>query len=303
MNKNYLFAGFVVIMMMVTVAVPFMASEESDALTPDCNMALNSDRAVVYVNSTTDHYFTFTATVTDEALISQADFRWKLNPLGDGSQNVSFTDDDNNLTYTASGVTTVTVYGKIAGSIEIEAYINGDEIHHRASAVIVVYNSPGTPADEFHFWFQVYNDPNDKTPVANGYVNQYGNDDIKDNLAAWNAGFWISVTAAEVAAIHPTWSFNAKTALDYIVEQEGFDITYSTYGWIESFMGLGTYASGTTYYYWAQYHNATCSGSWAFNNETLEFITTQDHSYIGMIFWGSPNSSSTPPFPVTSPTA
>ena len=68
-------------------------------------------------------------------------------------------------------------------------------------------------------------------------------------------------------------------------------------------MGRGTYASGTTYDYWAQYHNATCSGSWDFNNVTLEYITTQDHSYIGMIFWGSPNSSTMPPFPTTSPTA
>lgn len=72
---------------------------------------------------------------------------------------------------------------------------------------------------------------------------------------------------------------------------------------VRTVSGKPSATSGGILGYWAQYHNATCSGSWAFNNETLEFITTQDHSYIGMIFWGSPNSSSTPPFPVTSPTA
>jgi len=303
MNGKMIFAGLVAIIM-VACTVPFMASEDTDALVGNVNMAMNTDHATVYVNSTTDHSATFTASVTDNSLVSQSDFRWKLNPIGDGSQNVSFSDDDNNLTYTASGTTSVTIYGKIPGSIELEVYIQGDEINHRASAVIVVYNSPGTPATEFHFWFQVYNSPNNKTPVANTLVEQYGNDAIYNNLSSWNTGFWVTVTNTQVATQFNTTDFNAKLALDYIVAtHSGWNVTYSSYGWIDTFMGLGTYQSGTTYYYWAQYHNPTCSGSWDFNNQTLEFITTQDHAYIGMVFWGSPNATQVPPFPTISPTA
>lgn len=289
-----LLSGLVAILM-VTCAVPFMASEDSDALTQDSNMALNSDRAIIYIAAGSDHSFTFTAETTDGNTGSIA---WKLNAIGDGSNNVSFSDTVN--TYTASG-SSATVYGKVKGSIEVEAYVVGDEANHCASAVVVVLDSASATTDVFYFYFKVQDDDNH---VTNGYVNQYGNTTIKGALSTWNGGFWVKVTQTEVQNYFETDDFNAKLALDYIVaNNSGWAINYSTYGWINTFMGLGTYASGTTYYYWAQYHCAAGDGSWAFNNTTLEFITTQDHAYIGMVFWGSPSASQMPTLPTTLPTA
>lgn len=293
-----------VAVIMVTCAVPFMVSEDSDALIHNSNMVLNSDRAIIYVNSSTDHSFTFSAQVTDNVFLSEDRIKWKLNDLDDGDDLVSF--DDTVPTYTASG-TTVTVYaeqlptGKDCGSIELEAYLQGDEVNHHATAVIVVLNSPSTPATEFHFWFQVADDD-----TTTGYVNTYGNTTINDDIDEWNEGFWVTVTSSQVVG-----TFNAKTALDYAVSHHsGWAISYSNYGWIDTFMGLGTYGHdiyegeqyvSTTYYYWAQYHCDAGDGTWAFNNTTLEFITTQDQSYIGMVFWGSPSSSALPPLPTTLP--
>lgn len=303
-KTTILLSGLVAILM-VTCAVPFMASEDSDALTQDSNMALNSDRAIIYIAAGSDHSFTFTAETTDGNTGSIA---WKLNAIGDGSNNVSFSDTEN--TYTASG-SSATVYGKVKGSIEVEAYVVGDEANHRASAVVVVLDSASATTDVFYFYFKVQDDENQ---VTNGYVNQYGNPTINGALSTWNGGFWVTVTQAQVVAAHPSWSFNAKTALDYIVENTtGWAINYSNYGWINTFMGLGTYGHdiydedeqyvSTTYYYWAQYHCAAGDGSWAFNNTTLEFITTQDHAYIGMVFWGSPSANDMPELPSTMQTA
>ncbi len=283
-----------VAVMMVAVGVPFMApSEESDALTHDVNMSLDSDRAIIYISAGTNHSFTFTASYTDSCTDT---ISWKLNNIGDGADRVSFSDSTN--TYTATG-TSATVYGKPKGSIEIEAYATNDESGHHAAAVIVVLDSPTATATEFYFWFKTYSDP-----VTASYVWAHGNAAIKQNINTWNGGFWVKVTDSQVHSYFNTTDFNAKLALDYIVAtNNGWAISYSSYGWINTFMGLGTYSSGTTYYYWAQYHCAAGGGSWAFNNTTLEFITTQDHSYIGMVFWGSPNATTMPSLPTTLPTA
>ena len=290
-KTTILLSGLVAILM-VTCAVPFMASEDSDALTQDSNMALNSDRAVIYVTSGSDHSFTFTAATTDGNTGSIA---WKLNDIGDGSNNVSF--DDSTSTYTASG-SSATVYGKVAGSIEVEAYVVGDEANHCASAVVVVYPSPSTTTSVFHFFFQIdstaYNylvqeelidTPDGEAILPSGY-----------NMSQFNTGFWITVDNS-VAQLS---TFNALTALQWYLTTNGWDNTFSNYGWIEDLLGLSSYpGDGGVWYYWAQYH-ATGNGTdadWAFNNTTLEFITTAGESYIGMIFWGSPNASSMPDFP------
>ena len=290
-KTTILLSGLVAILM-VTCAVPFMASEDSDALTQDSNMALNSDRAVIYVTSGSDHSFTFTAATTDGNTGSIA---WKLNDIGDGSNNVSF--DDSTSTYTASG-SSATVYGKVAGSIEVEAYVVGDEANHCASAVVVVYPSPSTTTSVFHFFFQIDSEAYD-------YLVQEELIDIPDGeailpsgytLSQFNTGFWITVDNS-VAQLS---TFNALTALQWYLTTNGWDNTFSNYGWIEDLLGLSSYpGDGGVWYYWAQYH-ATGNGTaaeWAFNNTTLEFITTVGESYIGMIFWGSPNASSMPDFP------
>lgn len=283
-----LLSGLVAILM-VTCAVPFMASEDSDALTHDSNMALDSDRAVIYITSGSDHSFTFNAATTDGNTGSIA---WKLNDIGDGSNNVSFSDIEN--TYTASG-SSATVYGKVAGSIEVEAYVVGDEANHCASAVVVVYPSPSTTTSVFHFFFQIDSEaydylvqeelidtPDSEAILPSGYT-----------MSQFNTGFWITVDNNDA---HLS-TFNALTALQWYLTTNGWDNTFSNYGWIEDLLGLSSYpGDGGVWYYWAQYH-ATGNGSsatWAFNNTTLEFITTVGESYIGMIFWGSPDAEHMP---------
>lgn len=284
MNNKIVFSVFVAIIL-TTTAVSVFASD-SDALTGNSNMSLNSDRAIIYVASGDNHSFEFTASFTNT---TTGTISWKLNDLDDGTTLVSFSDSES--TYTATG-NSVTVYGKAVGSIEIEAYLASDETNYHASAVIVVLQSATTPTDVFHFWFQIYSDD-----TTMSYVGQYWKGDGSDltDISSWNDGFWVDVTSDQVSG-----DFNARTALEYIVsshQSDNWSINFSSYGWISTFMGLGTYSSGSTYYYWAQYHCGAGDGSWAFNNTTLDFITTQDQCYIGMVFWGSPSSSDMPDLP------
>lgn len=291
-GKTTILLSGLVAVLMVTCAVPFMASEDSDALIHDSNMALNSDRAVIYVTSGSDHSFTFTAATTDGNTGSIA---WKLNDIGDGSNNVSF--DDSTSTYTASG-SSATVYGKVAGSIEVEAYVVGDEANHCASAVVVVYPSPSTTTSVFHFFFQI--DPAAYTYVYNASLieTESGEAILPSgySMSDFNTGFWVTVDNS----VAQLTTFNALTAIQWYMTTNGWDNTFSNYGWIEDLLGLSSYSgNGGVWYYWAQYH-ATGNGSsatWAFNNTTLEFITTAGESYIGMIFWGSPNANTMPAFP------
>lgn len=292
MDKKMLFAVAAALLMAATL-VPLNASEDSDALTGNRNMTLDSDRAMIYVNSTTDHSFTFTASFTDVIFVSLDQIKWRLNDLNDGDYLVSFVDDADNPVYEASGTMSVTVYAMDVGSIEIEVWVNGDEMNHRASAVIVVFDSPGTTADTFHFWFQV-------NSVYNNYASNSSYFTVGNNLTTWNNGFWVTVTATQVAAAHPTWTFNATNALKYAVEQNaanGWSISFLNYGWIDTFMGLGTYYDQPhdAYIYWEQFHGTSGSTTWVENTTSLDFITTQDHSYIAIIFMAY--SSTGPAFP------
>lgn len=283
MKSKIIFSVFVAILMVTTVASVF-APDDSDALTGNSNMSLNSDRAIIYVASGDNHSFEFTASFTD---MTAGTISWKLNDLDDGTTLVSFSDTAS--TYTATG-TSVTVYGKAVGSIEIEAYLASDEVNYHASAVIVVLQSATTSTEVFHFWFQVDADAEEYVPLR-GTIN--------NSLSAWETGFWKTVTVTDVQnEFGSDTEFNARNALQYLVDTTaGWSISFSSYGWINSFMEMGTYSSGSTYYYWAQYHCGAGDGSWAFNSTTLDFITTQDQCYIGMVFWGSPSSSAMPDLP------
>lgn len=270
---------------LVMVSAPLFAPDDSDALVRESNMALDSDSAVIYVAAGDNHSATFTASITGSAT---GTISWKLNNLGDGTNVISFSDTTTETTATGNSVT---VYGKSVGSIEVEAYLAGNETNYHVSAVVLVRSAATAAATEFYFWFQVYGD------TASTYVDTYGNAEIKTN-DAWASGFWVHVTQAEVQEWDSSVTeFNAMVALNYIYStHDGWQLSFSNYGWINTFMGLGTYSSGSTYYYWAQYH-LDSNGAWAFNNSTLGFIDTQDHAYIGLIFWGSPSSSDVPPSP------
>ena len=293
-----LLSGLVAILM-VTCAVPFMASEDSDALTGNSNLNLNATSAVLYVSSNSaNHSFTFT--VEDAPAGTQAsDIHWHFEDLEDGLTIAYFSDSTPYVTQTTGFSATVyansVVAGKTASSIEVVAYIDSA---HYASAVVVVYPSEGTTTSVFHYYFQIdstaYNylvqeelidTPDGEAILPSGYT-----------MSQFNTGFWITVDN-NVAQLS---TFNALTALQWYLTTNGWDNTFSNYGWIEDLLGLSSYpGDGGVWYYWAQYH-ATGNGTaaeWAFNNTTLEFITTAGESYIGMIFWGSPDAEHMPDFP------
>ena len=295
-----LLSGLVAILM-VTCAVPFMASEDSDALTWNSNLNLNATSAVLYINSSTDHSFTFN--VVDAPAGTQASaIHWYFVDLEDGLNIASFSDS---VAQTSQdGGFSATVYaksvatGKTASSIEVVAYIDST---HYASAVVVVYPSESTTTTVFHYYFKV-----DQSAVNYLLLNE---DITYDDLALdppgesdIYAGFWVTVTLEDTEM--DASDFNALSALEWYLDEEGWDNDIGSYGWINTLLGLGSYmgpanGDGYVWYYWAQYH-ATGNGSsatWVFNNTTLEFITTAEESYIGMIFWGSPDADSAPSFP------
>lgn len=291
MNNKFISA--LVVIMMVATVVPLMApSEDSDAVPAQgVNMSLDSDRAIVYIASGTGHSHTFTASFTDNYT---GGITWVVTNLGMGNL-VSF--DDTNNVYTTTG-DSATIYGKIKGYVQIDAYATNDQANHNVSVIVRVLDAPNATATEFYFWFQA-----DNNQTVNNYIDTYGTGDIKSNITTWHNGFWYKVTDAQVHAFYGTTDFNAKLALQYLVDVNStWNITFSTGGWITSFMGLGTYQSGTTYFYWAQYHCNATDGSWGFNNYTLESITTQEYEFIGMVFWGSPSADDTPALPPSLPT-
>ncbi|MDC7951032.1 hypothetical protein PAA26_02970 [Methanomassiliicoccaceae archaeon COG_1] len=289
MHKQWILPGLVAIIM-VTCAFPFMASEDSDALTGNSNLSLDKSSAVIYVTGG-DNSATFSLdSSTVPSGTSASRLRWKLNDIGDGNNLVSFSPTNGN-TYTTTGYQ-ATVYSKTGtGSIEVEVYIAGTTNYY-ASAVIVVFQSPGTPAETFHFFFQIKED---------AYTHVQANNSANVNLpsgytmAQFYTGFWVSVTKAQADPNNN--GFTALSALQWYLTTNGWSNSFGSYGWINQLLGLGTYSGdGGVWYYWAQYH--AVGNGWAFNNTTLGFITTVDQSYIGMIFWGSPDANTMPtPFP------
>lgn len=276
---------------MVTCAIPFMASEDSDALTGNSpGMALNKDSAVIYTTGTPTSVDLWIASTPTG--VSSSGAVWTLHDLDDGTTFVSLT-NNNDGTYTVAAGTLP--QGKTVATIEIVVTITVGNTTYTASAVIVVYLSASTPATSFHYYFKI-----DSTAY-----NYLVNNDIIDGatlpsgrtMSDFNTGFWVTVTQTQTGLSDA--NFNALTALQWYFTQNGWSNHFSNYGWIEDLLGLESYpGSGGVWYYWAQYHAVSGSpDAWAFNNTTLEFITTAGESYIGMIFWGSPDASSMPSFP------
>lgn len=289
-KASILLSGLVAILM-VTCAIPFMASEDSDALTGNSpGMALNKDSAVIYTTGTPTSVDLWIASTPTG--VSSSGAAWTLNDLDDGTTFVSLT-NNNDGTYTVAAGTLP--QNKTVATVEVVVTITVGNTTYTASAVIVVYLSASTPATSFHYYFKI-----DSTAY-----NYLVNNDIIDGatlpsgrtMSDFNTGFWVTVTKTQTGLSDA--NFNALTALQWYFTQNGWSNHFSNYGWIEDLLGLGSYSgSGGVWYYWAQYHAVSGSpDAWAFNNTTLEFITTAGESYIGMIFWGSPNASSMPSFP------
>lgn len=283
MQKATIISGLIAIIM-VTCALPFTASEDSDALIGNTEgMSLNVDSAVLYqTGGTSNVQLSITQTLAGDVA---SDATWYLHDIDDGTSFVQ-------LSNTSGASVTVSVTSLAEGvnvaSVEVVANIG----NHHASAVIVVYPSPGTPAETFRFFFQIKEDA-----YAHVQANNSANVNLPSGytMAQFYTGFWVSVTKAQADPNNN--GFTALSALQWYLNTHGWSNSFGSYGWINQLLGLGTYPGDNgVWYYWAQYH--AVGNGWAFNNTTLGFITTVDQSYIGMIFWGSPNAETMPtPFP------
>lgn len=304
---------------MVTCAVPFMASEDSDALVgTTTGMSLNTDKAILYEDDgdyEIDLEITQTIGIDDEE-----DAYWYLNDLDDGINFVQ-------LSTTSGSSTTVSVTSLgqdvTQASVEVVACIDvvdannqpvidpntNQQVKHTASAVIVVYPSPDTPTTTFHFFIQIDSDAFDyveancvnqdqSTPSVDTGMAEYDYDDF-------TGGVWITVTWNSNMGI--TFDdFTAYAALEWYLTTNGWPHDIGAYGWIGQLLGLETYngpeyinpdtglPDGFYYYYWAQYH--LTNDGWDFNNETLDFITGVGSSYIALVFWASPPTMAPPQF-------
>ena len=264
-KASILLSGLVAILM-VTCAIPFMASEDSDALTGNSpGMALNKDSAVIYTTGTPTSVDLWIASTPTG--VSSSGAAWTLNDLDDGTTFVSLT-NNNDGTYTVAAGTLP--QNKTVATVEVVVTITVGNTTYTASAVIVVYLSASTPATSFHYYFKI-----DSTAY-----NYLVNNDIIDGatlpsgrtMSDFNTGFWVTVTKTQTGLSDA--NFNALTALQWYFTQNGWSNHFSNYGWIEDLLGLGSYSgSGGVWYYWAQYHAVSGSpDAWAFNNTTLEFI-------------------------------
>ena len=279
-----------VAMLMVTCAVPFMASEDSDALVGNTTgMSLNVDSAVLYkTGGTSSVQLSVDQYITGD---DPSNATWYFNDLDDGTTFVQLSTNTGSST-TVSVNTNATITGTM--SVEAVAAIGT----HHASAVIVVYPSPSTTTTVFHYYFKIDSAAYDDVYNAGLIETQSGEAILPSGyyMSDFNTGFWVTVDNS----IAQLSTFNALTALQWYLNTNGWSNHFSNYGWIEDLLGLDSYpGSDGVWYYWAQYH-ATGNGStaaWAFNNTTLEFITTAGESYIGLIFWGSPDANTMPAFP------
>lgn len=283
MQKATIISGLIAIIM-VTCALPFTASEDSDALIGNTEgMSLNVDSAVLYqTGGTSSVQLSITQTLAGDVA---SDATWYLHDIDDGT---SFVQLSNTSGASVTVFVTSLANGVNVASVEVVANIG----NHHASAVIVVYPSPGTPAETFHFFFQIKEEA-----YAHVQANNSANVNLPSGytMAQFYTGFWVSVTKAQADSNNN--GFTALSALQWYLNTHGWSNSFGSYGWINQLLGLGTYPGDNgVWYYWAQYH--AVDGGWAFNNTTLGFITTVDQSYIGMIFWGSPNAETMPtPFP------
>lgn len=285
-----LLSGLVAILM-VTCAVPFMASEDSDALTGNTTgMSLNTNSAVLYkTGGTSSIQLSISQYISGD---NPSAATWSLNDLDDGTTFVQLSGSPgSSITVSVNPNATI----NDAMSVEVVASIGT----HHASAVIVAYPSPSTTTTVFHYYFKIDSAAYEDVYNAGLIQTQSGEAILPSgySMSTFNTGFWVTVDNS-VAQLS---TFNALTALQWYLNTNGWSNHFSNYGWIEDLLGLDSYpGSDGVWYYWAQYHATgnESTAAWAFNDTTLEFITTAGESYIGLIFWGSPDANTMPtPFP------
>lgn len=278
MKSNVILTGLVAILMVACV-VPFATSDDSDAKVGNtADMSLNIDSYVLYIVGTPNSVDLSVSTMPSSASLSNVN--WYLNDLDDGIDCVSL---DVNADYSAT-VTAVDLDGANVKTVEVVAELGNSH----ASAIIVVYPSPGTTATTFHYYLKV-----DTSAIPSGVTPQTTfNSNCPITYSQITSGVWIEVKQSSYTGSDP---WNAMSAFQWYCDTYGISCTASG-GWINDILNLGTYSGNNgVWYYWAQYH--ADNNAWAFNNTTMTYITTVDSSYIGLIFWGSPNASTMPTFP------
>lgn len=257
-KATILLSGLVAILM-VTCAVPFMASEDSDALVgTTTGMSLNTDKAILYEDDgdyEIDLEITQTIGIDDEE-----DAYWYLNDLDDGTNFVQLS-----TTCGSSTTVSVTSLGQdvTQASVEVVACIDvvdannqpvidpntNQQVKHTASAVIVVYPSPDTPTTSFHFFIKV-----DESAYEYVTENCYNLDSSTPELIlpqgcsmeALNSGFWITVNWCSAMGIDPE-DFTACAALEWYLTCNGWSHSIGSYGWIGQLLGLETYTGDDVY--------------------------------------------------------
>lgn len=286
MKSNVILTGLVAILMVACV-VPFATSDDSDALIGNSSdMSLNTNSAIIYVTGgTTSVDLTITAVPTGYNASSAT---WARNDIGDGIDAVALS---------ATGGSTITVTandlnGSSVKSVEVVATImvvdedTEEEVAHTASAVIVVYPSPSTTATSFHYYVKIDQSaiPAGVSPQTTGFTDNH-------TISDFYNGFWIEVKQSQFNGT----DWNAMTAFQWYCNTYGWNCSASG-GWISTILNLGTYSGDNgVWNYWAQYH--AVGNSWAFNNTTMNYMTSASDSYIGLIFWGSPDANTMPDFP------
>ena len=283
--------------LMVACMVPVSVSEDSEALignSPD--MSLDIDSAVIYVTGTPTSVVLTIDEVPDGYSASVAN--WTRHNIGDGIDCVSLS---------PSSGSSITVSSETLGnasvkSVEVVATImvlNPDTMvsePHTASAIIVVYPSPSTTATTFHYYLKV-----DTSAIPSGVTPQTTyNSNCPITYNNITNGIWIEVKQSDYTGLSP---WNAMSAFQWYCDTYGISC-HASGGWISDIINLSTYSGQNgVWYYWAQYHATTSVvnnetvNAWAFNNTTMSYITSVDSSYIGLIFWGSPNANTMPTFP------
>ena len=264
---------------MVACVVPFATSDDSDAKVGNtADMSLNIDSYVLYIVGTPNSVDLSVSTMPSSASLSNVN--WYLNDLDDGIDCVSL---DVNADYSAT-VTAVDLDGANVKTVEVVAELGSSH----ASAIIVVYPSPGTTATTFHYYLKV-----DTSAIPSGVTPQTTfNSNCPITYSQITSGVWIEVKQSSYTGSEP---WNAMSAFQWYCDTYGISCTASG-GWISDILNLGTYSGNNgVWYYWAQYH--ADNNAWAFNNTTMSYITSVSDSYIGLIFWGSPDANTMPDFP------
>lgn len=240
-------------------------------------LAIDVRSAVIYANDGADSVVITVTSLPAGASLSQNS--WSAVNVGD---DTDFVDIDATQAYSA----TVSVNDRFLGYVKTVG-ISVTAEGQTATATIVVYDSPGETAEAFHFYVKIHagDVPAGESPQSTGFTGGLGISDLA-------AGVWIEVTREDCG--YPE-DWNAMTALQWYCDENGWDCS-ADYGWIDTLLGLGTYpGAGGAWVYWSQFH--AYGDGWAFNNTTLNYITTVEESYIGLLFRASLSENDIPAFP------